>query len=180
MTTLLFPDNTVLVNFALVGRVDLFGELVDGRGAWTHTVAEECGRSAREVGLESLARMPDLLGQPLVASRQERTDALVLRQRLTSPGDADRKHYGEAECLAIILGREQPAAFVTDDMGARRLSRTLGVTTYSTWDLVRLAVRVTKLDDFAGWDMVQVLRAATRHVPGAPGTEPDYRAAIGR
>lgn len=180
MTTLLFPDNTVLVNFALVGRIDLFADLVRDRGAWTYTVSEECRRGANVLGQESLDRIPGILGSPLMASARERIDALALRRRLAAPGDSETKHYGEAECLAIILCRGEPAAFVTDDLGARRLSRALNVKTYSTWDLIRLAVRAGLLDELAGWDMVLVLRAKLRKIPGSPGTEGDYLAAVRR
>jgi hypothetical protein len=46
MTQFLFPDNTVLCNFAAVDRLDLLKAVLDGRGQWTEAVAYEASRSA--------------------------------------------------------------------------------------------------------------------------------------
>lgn len=170
MAHLLFPDNTVLVNFGLMGRVDLFAELVDGRGAWTNTIAEECRRSSRQAGLESLARMPEILGAALIPTPVERIDTLVLRERLAAPGEARTAHLGESEALAILVSRRLSAVFITDDRGAARLAAAedVQVRTYTTGDLLRLAVRSKRLDADTAWDLVTLLRSKSRHVPGMP------------
>ena len=49
----LFPDNTVLCNFAAVDRLDLLKSVLGGRGRWTEAVAYEASRSA--------AKLPPLL-----------------------------------------------------------------------------------------------------------------------
>lgn len=46
MTEFLFPDNTVLCNFAAVKRLDLLESVLNGRGRWTEAVAYEAARSA--------------------------------------------------------------------------------------------------------------------------------------
>jgi len=61
---LLFPDNTVLINFALINRMDLLERLANGNGHWCATVASECTRSSREAGLEALADAPEIFGAP--------------------------------------------------------------------------------------------------------------------
>ncbi|MGH3277686.1 MAG: hypothetical protein ACRDNW_00920 [Trebonia sp.] len=43
MTEHLFPDNTVLCNFAAVNRLDLLKSVLGGRGRWTEAVAYEVG-----------------------------------------------------------------------------------------------------------------------------------------
>lgn len=43
MTDHLFPDNTVLCNFAAVNRLDLLKSVLSGRGRWTEAVAYEAG-----------------------------------------------------------------------------------------------------------------------------------------
>ena len=45
MTEFLFPDNTVLCNFAAVNRLDLLNSVLNGRGRWTEAVAYETRRS---------------------------------------------------------------------------------------------------------------------------------------
>lgn len=47
MTEFLFPDNTVLCNFAVVDRLDLLRSVLGGRGRWTAAVAYEAAKSAR-------------------------------------------------------------------------------------------------------------------------------------
>ena len=54
MTEYLFPDNTVLCNFAAVDRLDLIKSVLNGRGRWTEAVAYEASRSA--------SRLPALRG----------------------------------------------------------------------------------------------------------------------
>jgi hypothetical protein len=49
MTEFLFPDNTVLCNFAAVDRLDLLRSVLAGRGRWTEAVAYEATRSASYV-----------------------------------------------------------------------------------------------------------------------------------
>jgi len=62
MTILLFPDNTVLVNFALVSRVPLLETLLAGNRRWTVTIAAECAGGARKPGLEEMALAAAFLG----------------------------------------------------------------------------------------------------------------------
>jgi predicted nucleic acid-binding protein len=176
MSALLFPDNTVLNNFGLVSRVDLFAELVDGRGAWTNTIAEECAQGASREGLESLSRMPEILGKPFYPTRQERIDTLSLRARLAAPGDRPSAHLGEAETIAIMLARQIRGAFVTDDRGARRLAQApdIQIPTYTTADLFKLAVRAGKIDADTCWEVLQTLRHLGRRIPAAPGARGDF------
>jgi hypothetical protein len=63
-----------------------------------------------------MASAPEIFGQPLYPeSGVERLDVQVLRLELAQPGDADHKHYGEAETLAIMSRRAIEGFFVTDD-----------------------------------------------------------------
>lgn len=176
MSALLFPDNTVLINFGLLSRVDLFAELVDGRGAWTHTIATECDRSAQREDLAALTRMRDILGTPFYPSARERIDTFSLRARLAAPGDPPTAHLGEAETIAIMLAREIAGAFVTDDRGARRLAQApdIRIATYTTGDLLRLAVRASRIDADTCWELLQRLRGLGRRIPDVPGARGDY------
>jgi hypothetical protein len=47
MAVLMFPDNTVLINFAIINRMDLLERLANGNGRWCATVAIECAESAK-------------------------------------------------------------------------------------------------------------------------------------
>lgn len=135
-----FPDNTVLINFAHIGRVTLLGDLLPTR-QWCNTVAVECGKSAGYPGLADLNNAPAVFGAALEPDRAERIDTEVLRQQMAQPGDRITAHQGEAETIAIIQRRNIAAVFATDDNGAAAYARANNILVVSTWDLIRIAHR---------------------------------------
>jgi predicted nucleic acid-binding protein len=166
VTPLLFPDNTVLINFALINRADLLARIANSNGRWCGTVARECARSALEPGLGDLQQMPEIFGEPLrPETGAEHIDVGLLRDDLAQPGDEKHQHLGEAETLAIMLRRNMNGIFVTDDKSATRLAASRGVRTATTWGLLRLAVTVKLIDADTAWGYVQVLRGQGRGSP---------------
>jgi predicted nucleic acid-binding protein len=166
VSQLLFPDNTVLVNFALINRMDLLERLVNGRGRWCATVASECARSAQEPGLGAMTIAWEIFGVPLYPeSGAEHLDVRALRLELSQPGDPAHMHLGEAETLAIMIRRDVDGFFVTDDGDARRLARKHDVQVVSTWDLLRLASRCDFVDGDALWGYIQTLHTEERGGP---------------
>ena len=87
MTVLLFPDNTVLINFAVISRMDLLGRLANGNGRWCATVATECAESAKRAELAALDGAAEIFGEPLFPDEAEHQDVRVLRDQLAAPGD---------------------------------------------------------------------------------------------
>jgi hypothetical protein len=61
----MFPDNTVLINFAIINRMDLLERLANGNGQWCATVSGECAESARYPGLAALSTAETIFGEPL-------------------------------------------------------------------------------------------------------------------
>jgi predicted nucleic acid-binding protein len=172
---LLFPDNTVLINFALMKREDLLSELVSGRSAWTATVSQECARSAEVEGLEGLRKMPALFGTPLrLETVKEIVDATTFRTRMAAPGDPASRHLGEAEALAIISNQLDGSVFVTDDSDARIVAEAAGVQTYSTCHLLRLAVKTRRLTAQVAWSHVSSLRRDRRRLLDSPREQATY------
>ena len=161
---LLFPDTTVLVNFVLMARVDLFAELVRSNGAWTYTIAEEANRLSAAEGMEGLQRIVGILGKPILPTPSERVDALRIRERIAGPGDHPHQHHGEAETIAVMHARSVNAAFVTDDLKAATLARSpdFSLRVYTTGDLIGSAVRSRRIDLDTAWDMIEVLRSHGR------------------
>lgn len=127
MTVLLFPDNTVLTNFALINRMDVLDRLANGNGRWCATVATECAASAKLPELAALRGARDIFGEPLYPDQAEHQDVLVLRDQLAAPGDPPTKHLGEAETIAIAVRRQLRCFFVTDDREAARLATNNGI-----------------------------------------------------
>lgn len=164
--TLFLPDNTVLVNFATIERFDLLRLLAEGRSTWCYTVSQECVKSSSVTGLEQLSQAPDIFGEPLhLETPAEHLNTQVFRTQLTKPGDGPGANLGEAESLAIISCRNLPATFVTDDNGAIGFAINNGINHMTTWDLLKLFVRVNKVERSQAWDYVQTLGGNTRRYP---------------
>ncbi len=165
MAVLLFPDNTVLINFAIINRMDLLERLANDNGHWCATVASECDSSAQKPGLSALANAKDIFGSPWSPDAAELQDTRLLREKLTSPGDSPYQHLGEAETLAIMIRRRVQGFFVTDDNAAGRLAAQNGIRVVRTWHLLRVATKQEWVDADALWGYVQTLRTQRRGSP---------------
>lgn len=175
MTPLFFPDNTVLINFAHLNRIDLLEQLAGENGRWCATVARECAQSAQIQGLEALDDVPAIFGEPLRPETPvEHLDTVTLRDDLAKPGDAPHHHLGEAETLAIITRRQLHGIFVTDDRSARMLAAKHNVGTATTWDLLRLATRVGLVDENTVWGYIQTLGSLERGQPPGVHDRPSF------
>lgn len=161
----MFPDNTVLINFAIINRMDLLQRLANGNGQWCATVAIECAESAKRPELSALGGAGEIFGQPLYPNQAELQDVHVLRDQLGSPGDPPTQHLGEAETIAIIAHRQLSCFFVSDDKGAVRLATQNSIQVVSTWHLLKVARRTGLIDADTLWGYVLTLE---RHGRGAP------------
>ncbi|MDH2425769.1 hypothetical protein [Sphaerisporangium sp. TRM90804] len=140
-----FPDNTVLINFACVSRLDLLEQILRGRGRWTEAIAEEAKRSARIYpDLDSIAR-DAWLGDPIEV--WEPNDILTIERirRAAFGGTVDKpmKHLGEAQTCHVI--RTNPvyaqSFWITDDHDAAEYAKRQGITTRDTMDLMSEGVQ---------------------------------------
>ncbi|MCW2878544.1 MAG: hypothetical protein JWQ95_2644 [Sphaerisporangium sp.] len=94
-----FPDNTVLINFACVSRLDLLEEILRGRGRWTDAIADEANQSARFYpALANIAR-DAWLGDPIEVTDPNEIMIIERIRRAAFGGTRDkpRKHLGEAQ-----------------------------------------------------------------------------------
>jgi hypothetical protein len=162
---LMFPDNTVLVNFAIINRMDLLGRLVRDNGRWCATAARECERSADVAGLAALDDAREIFGDPLFPDQAELQDTVIIRDELAGPGDSRYQHLGEAETLAIVTRRGLTCFFATDDREAARLAAKKNIPTADTWRLLSLAYRQGWLDADTFWGYVQTIRVQGRKGP---------------
>lgn len=173
MATLFFPDNTVLINFGYLRRMDLLKQLAKNP-AWCGTVAIECQESSTFPDLEDLTQARSIFGEPLRPEGPvEHQLVEIYRQKLAAPGDPKHKNLGEAETVAIITNRSFEAIFVSDDRGAADLVSTRSPTdapirVITTWELLRVARRVQFIDEDTLWSYVQVLERYRRHQPPFP------------
>lgn len=175
---LVFPDNTVLINFAILRRMDLLERLLGGNGVWCLTVSRECDTGAAEPGQEDLGQAKNFLGSAILPTQAERIDTGILRAELASPGEPGWMHMGEAETIAVITSRHGSGAlFVTDDEGARRLAKSNKIQSVSTWMMLKLAAKRDLIDEAVLLGYVRQLKSAGRSgAPASLRTVADVRA----
>ncbi len=123
---ILVLDNTVMSNFALVGRTDLLcdlwpGALVTARAAWDEL----------QTGIR-LGRVPPS-GWSWLSILDLTTEEMSVCAEWIPPLD-----IGEAACLALAYVRN--FGFLTDDRVARREARRLGVPLSGTMGVLRTLV----------------------------------------
>jgi predicted nucleic acid-binding protein len=165
VTALFFPDNTVLVNFAYINRMELLRQLTNGNGRWCATIAQECARSAQITGLEALKQASAIFGSPLRPSPAELVDTYLLRDQMAGPADGRYAHLGEAETITIISARGLSGFLVTDDKNAASAARVAKIPVIDTWYLIRTAVKVEALSTADAWADAQTLVAYKRGNP---------------
>jgi predicted nucleic acid-binding protein len=159
---LVLPDNTVLINFALINRMDLLARLVRN-GAWCASVADECDRSAKQPGLDSMVAAHEIFGEPLRPENgREHVMTQTLRRLLARPGEDRLRHLGEAETLAIMSCRSLRGIFATDDGAVPTLAKQQGIQVVTTSDLLRAACRGHMVDADTLWSHFQTLRQSRR------------------
>lgn len=144
MTEFLFPDNTVLCNFAAVDRLDLLRSVLDGRGRWTEAVAYEATRSTPYVPALAGLFTDCWLGEAIEISLEPDAREIERMRRAVFGGSDSRplKHLGEAQTCYVIVnwGEFAGSWWVSDDQEALRYARSQGITTRDTLDLVNIAV----------------------------------------
>ncbi len=166
MAAAVFPDNTVLCNFAAVRRIDLLRDWLRGRGRWTAAVAYEV--------LRSTAHLPDLgrvtavgwLGDPVdldedrAVTRVEHLRRDVFGGRAAEP----TKHLGEAQTCYLLMEVSQwrGSWWVSDDRDALEFARRQGILTRETIDIVTALVAEGDLTAQAGFDLMTQMQAEDR------------------
>ncbi|MCT2088540.1 hypothetical protein M3D92_04395 [Micrococcus terreus] len=141
-----FPDNTVLINFALAREVGLLLELLRGQGQWTDAVHAECEKSADTGLYPALEDVFSAMPSPIMLSQKEVQDARALRQQMSGPADPEHKNWGEAQTITVIDQRFSGSCFLTDDFGATDSANGAGIQVFSTAQLFALAVNVGKVE----------------------------------
>ncbi|MFI5959772.1 hypothetical protein [Cryptosporangium sp. NPDC051539] len=144
MTSFLFPDNTVLCNFAAARSLELLKSVLDERGRWTEAVAYEATQSARVLPELAVLEESGWLGKPIEVNDEKEIQAID-RIRRAVFGGSDVKplqHLGEAQTCYLLQHRPEFADswWISDDREAIRYARYQGITTRETVDLVAEAV----------------------------------------
>lgn len=175
LSPFLFPDNTVLCNFAAVDRLDLLKSVLGGRGRWTEAVAHEARRSAPMLPPLSSLPLEGWLGSPIVVDDPAEIRRVARIRRLVFGGADDRplKHLGEAQTCYVIKNWPSLAGswWISDDRDALRYARFQGIATRETIDLMGLAVAAGEIADGQAFGLMERMAACDRHLrlPKSPG-----------
>lgn len=166
MTESLFPDNTVLCNFAAVHRLDLLESVLNGRGRWTAAVAYEAARSSSALPALTEIAEHGWLGEPIEVTAEADVQRVNRVRRAVFGGTDDEplKHLGEAETCFIILEWDEFAGswWISDDREALRYARHQGIVARETIDLVCTAVVNGDITDEAAFDLMRQMAGQGR------------------
>jgi hypothetical protein len=168
MTDYLFPDNTVLCNFAAVNRLDLLKSVLNGRGRWTEAVAYEASRSASK--LSALRGLPaeDWLDEPIEITSESQIRKINQVRRAVFGGTDDKplKHLGEAQTCYVIKNWTEFAGswWISDDREAVRHAKLQGITTRETIDMMSIAVANGDISAPDAFDLMQRMADSDRHL----------------
>ncbi|NUS43308.1 MAG: hypothetical protein HOQ24_06430, partial [Mycobacteriaceae bacterium] len=144
-TLFVFPDNTVLCNFAAVNMLDVLKAVLNSGGRWAEAVAYEAQRSSRYIPvLRDVLDADSWLGEPIEIADPAHVER-VERVRRTVFGGGDDKplqHLGEAQTCFLIAesGRFNGSSWVSDDRESLRYARFQGISARETIDLMGAAV----------------------------------------
>lgn len=166
MAAQMFPDNTVLCNFAAVGRLDLLEEHLRGRGRWTEAVAYEWSRSAGHYRVARADADLAWLGDPIEIEQPALVDLVERVRRRVFGGAIERplQHLGEAQtCLLLSeVPQYQGSFWVSDDRDALEYARGRGLLTRDTLDLFQGIVADGDLPARPAYDLIHRMHAQGR------------------
>lgn len=167
MSDFLFPDNTVLCNFAAVERLDLLRAVLAGRGKWTAAVSREARKSAEQLPALHDLRQQGWLGEAIrVTAPDDLANVWHLRTAVFG-GQADRhlQHLGEAETCHVIQRWPQfsGAWWLSDDKSALDYAIRQGIMTAETLDVMQLAVKAGFVTAEEGFALMQKMRQFNRY-----------------
>jgi hypothetical protein len=168
MTEYLFPDNTVLCNFAAVNRLDLLKSVVGGRGRWTEAVAYEASRSASKLPALRVLPAEGWLDEPIEITGESDIRKINQVRRAVFGGTDENplKHLGEAQTCYVIKNWAEFAGswWISDDGEALRHAKFQGITTRETIDIVSIAVTDGDIGVRDAFDLMQHMADRDRHL----------------
>lgn len=141
MAAAIFPDNTVLVNFAAIQRLDLLESWLRGRGRWTRAVADEAKKSSGY--WPALCELHDAgwLQEPIEIEGDDAAAAVERLRRRVFGGSASepKKHLGESQTCYLIGSVENwhGSWWVSDDQDSIEFARRCGFIVLETIDVFR-------------------------------------------
>ena len=166
MSQIVFPDNTVLCNFAAVHRLDLLRDWLRGRGRWTDAVAHEAKSSASYLPDLRILETEGWLGIPIEIVDATSIEAVERKRRIVFGGSVTepRKHLGEAQTCYLLaeVAEFRGSWWITDDQDAFEHAVDLGIQAYRTIDIMRHIVADGDLTSVEAFGLMKAMTTRQR------------------
>lgn len=156
-TTFFFPDTTIPINFAVIGRLDLLKVYLAGRGRVTQAVRAELRKSSGHYPNLSTLDLAEQFGEPVALDSEADIRAVSqLRLRFATSNDKPTSHLGESETLHVLTSRAEfrSSRFATEDRAAFEMAGKLGVLRHNTMGIFRELVGRGELDAQQAFDLL--------------------------
>lgn len=167
-----FPDTTVMLNFAAVGRLSLLEEYVSGRGRVVEAVVAEIrdwtGR------YPALAETSRWLQEPIRIEGDGPTRAVQLIRigRFGGTATKPREHLGESETIYVLQNDSSfgLSVLLTDDHDAYRVAGALGLLRGSTVEVLQALVQRGELTPAEAYGLCLSMAERDRTLIGFPAS----------
>ena len=155
-----FPDTTVLINFAVIGRLDLLIAYLSGRGRMTQAVQAEVRKSSRMVPRLSEFDTVAVCGPAIALNAPADVQSVAnIRKRFAALNDPPTKHLGESETIHVMQSRSEYSLsrVVTEDRDAYRVASALGLLTHNTMEVFQDLVARGELNAAHAFDLLAAI-----------------------
>lgn len=174
-----FPDNSVVINFAVVDRLELLRASLRGRGRVTEAVWREIGDSAQRVPNLAKLDRADWFGSPIRIegdSNSLSVEGIRLGVFGASRIDPPTLHLGESQTIHII-GTDPDFAgsvWMTEDVESLRYAKARGLIAYDTLDILQSLVAFGELSASDAFSIAEEMLSCGRPLHRAPRSASDF------
>ncbi len=158
-----FPDTTIPVNFAVIGRLDLLNAYLSGRGRVTQSVRAELKKSSEHVPNLNKLDFAKQFGQPIILDTEADVRGVsLMRSRFATSADKPTKHLGESETLHLLTSYEEyrSSRFATEDRAAYEVAGSLGVLRHNTFEIFQDLVGRSEIGAEEAFELLEAIEAS--------------------
>lgn len=173
-----FPDNTVMINFAIVDRLDLLEVYLHGEARVVEAVWREIVQSARHVPALAGVDQATWFGKPIRITKTADQTAVENTRvgRFGGTKDQPLKHLGESQTLHVIqkFPDYSGSVWITDDASAYKLGKGQAVVTRHTVDVLRDLVARGELTSHEAYELCEEMQDEERTLIDPPSSHRDF------
>jgi hypothetical protein len=172
MQCYLFPDTTVMINFAVVDRLDLLRAYLGTRARAVEAVAYEVRRSAERTPHLGTVDFMEWFGEPITLDAPADVSAVrILRtSRFGGRTSEPLQHLGESQTLHVIstFPEFSGSVLISDDVAAYDYAVKIGVLARCTVDILEHLVVDGSITAGEAFDLAEAMANTERSLIHAP------------